>query len=252
MAENKSKAQLHQLLPAETDLQAKLKKIFSETVGVFGKKERFSGHTRRLKMFDEARAAEETVEVQEITTTVRDKLRYVGTHAIQYWDAFYQKERTNQDARADIVVEGQVIASDIPATALLGFETRLRDLRDVYQTVPTLAPGIKWVPVEGSDTFRSDTPDDRMKTEKSLKFEIVTGATKEHKAQYEKWSADAAIGKYSTEYTSGMITPERKHQLLDRIEKLIIAVKQARQRANSTEVVSVKIGQAFYDSINNR
>jgi hypothetical protein len=47
-----------------------------------------------------------------------------------------------------------------------------------------------------------------------------------------------------------MITPARKSELLDRIDKLLRAVKKARQRANGTEVVKVNVGKSIMDFIN--
>ena len=245
-----SKSQLHQLLPAESDLQSIVRKLTDEAKNTFKKQERFSGTVRILNMFDEERKGEETTEVSEVTTTVPDKLAYLRPTIEKYYDAFLQKETTNQSASADIVIDGVTIASNIAATALLGLESKLKELRTLYDVIPTHAPGIKWEPdSDHPGIFRDIIQRETSKTEKSFRFEIVAPATKEHKAQYEKWPNDKAVGKYVTTNRTGTISPGDKSVLLAKIDQLIIAVKQARQRANNTEVVDAHIGKNLFDFI---
>lgn len=253
MAKDKErKAELHQLLPVETNLQGLSKKVMEEAVGTFGKRERFTGIVKTLKMFDDARKGEEATEVQDITTTVDEKLAYVEEAVARYWDAFLQKESTNQEASADLIVEGKVLASNVPATALLGFETKLKELRAMYEAIPTLAPGIKWESTDVPGVFSNPHEEERMKTEKTIQFKEVSKATDKHPAQVEKWTADVPVGKYVTTTTSSAMPVSRKSELLARIDKLIQAVMAARMAANSTEIVNVAIGSALIDFIHGR
>ena len=75
-------------------------------------------------------------------------------------------------------------------------------------------------------------------------------ATKEHPAQVESITTDVAIGKITVNNWSGMLSPAQKSILLGKIDTLIRAVKKARQRANTTEVVKVNIGDKLFDFIN--
>lgn len=80
-------------------------------------------------------------EHKEMVTTVHDKLDYMlNQHIVPYLDAVLQKERANQDAKADIVVDGIVLAKDVPATFLLGLEEKLKRVHEVLDKIPTLAP----------------------------------------------------------------------------------------------------------------
>ena len=135
---------LHELLAVEGDLEGTYKKIVDEAKVTFDKKgAHFFGVHRRLEMFDEdlPKAPDEH---QEMVTTVHDKLEYVNEHVVRYFDAVLQKERTNQDAKADIVVDGVSLAKDLPATFLLGLENKLKNVRSLFQAIPTLPPGRKW------------------------------------------------------------------------------------------------------------
>ena len=248
----KRKAELHQLLPVEASLQGLAKNIITEAVSTFGKRERFTGGTKRLTMFDESRKAEEVIEVLDITTTVADKLEYVEDQVVRYWDAFVQKERTNQDARADIIVDDVVIANDVPATALLGLENKLKEVRALFLATPTLAPGITWEKTDIPDVYENPNKEERMKTEKTVQFKEVAKATDKHPAQVEKWTADVPVGKYTTTALSSFLPVGKKSELLGRIDTLLQAVITARMAANSTEVVHVEIGKALFNFIHGR
>lgn len=249
----KAKAQLHQLLPVESNLQTIAKNAALEAASTFSKKERFTGTVKRLKMFDEARREEEISEVQAITTTVDDKLFYVEEQVARYYDAYVQKERTNQDAKADLIVDGVTLAEGVPATALLGFESKLKELRAMYDAIPTLPPGVKWVEdKERKGVWINPDDDIRMKTEKTVLFKEVSKATDKFPAQVEKWSSDVPVGKYIQTTEVSMLSVAKKSEILGRVDKLIQAVMDARMRANSTEVVIVELGKKMVEFIHPR
>ena len=169
-----------------------------------------------------------------------------------YYDALLQKESTNQIAVADLVVDGNIIASGLPATFLLGMESRLKKLRDVYVQIPTLAVGTEWRKDEGKGdgVWVIANPEETMKTQKTTKSEVLYEATEFHPAQIDKWDETKNVGKFTRVVWSGMVTPARKSQLLDRIDNLLRAVKKARQRANSTKVQKVSVGKEIMNFIN--
>jgi hypothetical protein len=103
---------------------------------------------------DEAREAENESEVKVIETTVADKLDYLSRDLSRLYDVLLQKEIGNQEARADLVVNGEVLIPDAPATFLLGMETRLKALRQVLLHIPTLEPGRTWTEDEASGILR--------------------------------------------------------------------------------------------------
>lgn len=138
MADKKT-PKLHEVLAVEADLEGAAK-ILDEALVTFNKKvDHFSGHHKTLKMFDEARVTEEegAEEHKEIVTTVDQKLAYLTKPIAKWWDALAQKERTNQEARADLVIDGEVLLEQVPATMLLGLESRLRMVRNVFDAIPT-------------------------------------------------------------------------------------------------------------------
>jgi hypothetical protein len=243
---------LHELLAVETDLEATYKKVVDEAINTFSKKpDHFIGQHRSLNMFDESKQNENLEEHKELVSTVGEKLLYVKDFVTRYFDAVLQKEKTNQTAFADLIVDGKVLGFSLPATFLLGLETKLKQIRIMYESSPTLPPGIKWeIDNEtGRGVFKA-TLDDKLKTAKTFMHKVLVAPTDKHPAQVEKWEEQIPVGKYTTTVQYGMLTPAQKSRFIGRIDKLIQGCKQARQRANCAEVVSMEIGNVLYEYIN--
>jgi hypothetical protein len=248
---------LHEILAVEVDAQGVAKRILPETVHTFKEKAaHFNSSYRTLKLFENKgeeteRAEQAEAQSVEMVTTVHEKLQYTLDQVTRFYDVVLQKEATNQVAKADLIVNNVVVAKDLPATFLLGMETKLKDLRAVYEAIPTLAPGIKWEADEtkGKHVYRAATPEIRAKTTKAFRHQVLVAATDKHPAQIEKWEETVNIGAYTKETWSSCLTPTEKSTLLGRIDDLIQATKQARMRANATPVVPVSIGRALINFI---
>lgn len=241
---------LHELIAVEPGIAGEAKKVMDEAVSIFKRREHFTGEIRKTELFDDNRKQEEVTEHKALDTTVDAKLAYVHDSMVRHLDAFVQKETTNTVAKANIELpDGTVLAENVPAAALLGLESRLKAIRDMYGEIPTLPPGVEWEWDEQTEVFRQKHPEQKLKTEKALKWQEVSKATDKHPAQVEKWNADVPIGKIIVTQTSGMLTPAQKSKLLGRIDTLLRAVVQARQRANCAEVIPVEIGQKIVDYI---
>jgi regulator of sigma D len=244
----------HELLAVEGDLQGTAKKVVDEAIQTFSKRaDHFQGHIKTLTMFDEARQETEggVTERKELVSTVDDKLKYVFGHIVNYYDAVLQKESTNQKAVADLTLDGKVIGKDLPATFLLGLETKLKSIRAMLEAIPTLPPGIAWeldATAKGG-VYKTTHPITTYKTEKRIQHKVMYEATENHPAQIQAWNEDEKIGKYNTEQSSGMLTTAEKSARLAKVDRLIQAVKKARQRANNIEVVKANIGKTLTDYI---
>lgn len=247
-------SRLHEVLAVDKELEQQSRKIAEETIITFNKKpDHFLALHKRLRMFDDKRKEEEAgfEESKEMVTTVPAKLEWTCKHIIRHLDALAEKERTNQEARADIVVDGDVVMAGVPATLLLALESKLAIYRAVYNAIPTLAPGVKWALDEhkGENVYSSDEEVSH-RTEKTIEHKILVNPTKEHPAQIREWSEQKPVGEYRIIKWSGMVSPARKAELLERVDTLIQAVKKARMRANNAEIVSLKVGEKLFDFIN--
>lgn len=245
-------SKMHELLAVESDIQGTFKVATDEIKKVFNDKAAiFQGFNRRLIPFDDSDKTAYPEENQVMTTTVDEKLDYYANYVTKLFDVMIQKETTNQTAVADLVVGDKVLATNVPATCLLGLETRLKEVRAVYADIPTLQVGIDWELAEdiGKGVFKMRYPEERLRTEQKFKSQVLYEATQHHPAQVEKWQEQVPTGKFVKKVWCGMITPGRKSELLGRIDTLIRAVKKARQRANMADVPKVNIGKVLMNFI---
>lgn len=243
---------LHELLAVEEDLKGKRDKIREETISTFSKKHaHFEGWIKRLEMYDESRAQEGGItEQQEVTTTVNDKINYMKEAFVQYWDAKLQKETANQLAKANIRIAGLDL-SDLPVTFLLNMEKEIKQLRQIFDAIPTLAPGVEWKEdnIKGENIFKCITPLKTQKTQKKVIPLLLAEATKEHKAQVSTVTEERPIGDYILEKWSGALSPAQKSKYLGKIDELLIAFKKARQQANMQDTESKTIGEEIFKFI---
>ena len=228
---------LHELLAAKKDIKNKANKLINETRETFSKRhDHFAGMIKRYEAFNEDSKfqEEELSERKELVTTVPAKLQYFLKHMTDAINIDYQNDLTNRNAKSDIIVEGELVASDIPAVTLLSLEEQLTNLRNVFDVIPTLEPGIKWelAPDMGENIYRTSHDDIKIRTKKMNVYKEIAKATDKHPAQMVTETQDVAIGKYIETKFSGRISPAEKAKLMDRLEKLIVAVKKARSRAN--------------------
>ena len=250
---------LHEVLAVEGSAQSRAAKLVVETTSVFKNKENiFKGRQRILKLFDQDPAREieiKSLEAKDSTTvrvesTVPDSLNYLGCILGDYWDVMYQKEATNQLANADIIVDGNVILKSVPVTFLLCMENRLKDLRPVLESIPTLAPGVAWALDDGygRHIYRAPEASD-VKTRETVTYPHVFEPTDKQPGQYVTEKTQVNIGKYTTNEWSGLISSAEKARLLENFDKIIGAVKQARQRANNIDAVTTKVSDQLIGAI---
>jgi hypothetical protein len=244
---------LHELLAVEKDVKDVFSKILDETAKTFNQRSSHFLETR--KSYHPYNAEDKDLPDEEHTpmvTTVLDKLAYAQGSIIRFIDIELQKERANQAAKADVMVElpdgtSKTILADAPVTFLVQMESALERIRKVYDEIPTLDPSKTWSKDETkTDVWKAEV-EKRVRTKKIPKVIVKYDATKEHPAQTDIVNVDAAVGEWTHSSSSGALSPRQKSQILDRIDRLITGVKIARARANSQDVESAKVGRIFFN-----
>lgn len=246
-------SKLHEVLAVESAAKKTAQALMRESVATFKNKENlFAGAHRHLEMFEEADKVQNTDDVNQLDSTVDENLNYIIPHISNYINVGLAKDKTNQVARADITVGGRLIAADIPATTLLGLETKLADIRDVYAMIPTLEPSIRWEEDvnERDGVYRATHEVQTFKTKKDLEFRVAYDATPQHPAQIRELENTVNTGMYTTTRQSGKLSAKDKARRLENIDRLIRAVKEARMRANCAETVQGDLGDPIFDFIN--
>lgn len=246
----------HQILAVEPTRHAAAEKQLVECTNTFSKKENlFSGKTRTLTMFgksDDNRVEFEALEAKEraddrVQYIVGGNLNYMAGVVGSWLDVLFAKEMTNQAAKADVVISGVTIVQGAPAVWLLGMENKLTKLRDLYAAVPTLAPGINWEPAPdiGQGIWRSPETSD-VKTSKTVEHVRLPQSSDKHPDQYVPKDVIKSIGQYKDRKFSGMITVAAKAQIMARLDQLLMAIKDARMRANEVGAIEVKCSMDIF------
>jgi hypothetical protein len=177
----------------------------------------------------------------------QDLLNNVRLNLGRLLDITATKDEGNTQARADVVVDGQLILSQLPVPTLLYLEKKLGDLQNsLLRSLPVVDPADEWTFDENQGVYRSE-PVQTVRTKKVPRAFEKAKATDKHPAQVEVFTEDIAVGTWTTTKLSGAFTETRKAELLDKVRRLIQAVKEARELANVTEVRDVRIGEAVFD-----
>ena len=231
-------SRLHELVAIEPSLLAAAKAMVEEATVTFTKRgEHFEGQTRAVEYFDEGRSAENESTSKEVVTTVDEKLSYTLEAVRKSLDVVFTREVTNQSAVADLIIDDRVILGGVPIYFLLQLEKRFTEIKSLLLTVPTLDPNLEWVALETdkpgiyrSQELRSN------RTERRPSVLTLAPATEKFPAQVKEIVEETTVAKIITIKRSGAYSVADKAALLARCDAIILAVKQARERANSTEV----------------
>lgn len=240
-------AKLNQILAVE---KGKKTVLHNEITDLHKATQRVQLVTGHHKTYQPVREDGETFpdDVQHVQYRTEEVIDQVNERLATLMDVTATKDFANCNARADIVVNGEVFIPNVPVTYMLFLEKELNDLHTFVNKMIELDPGEKWTLDPNSGLFRSG----EIKTHKTKKMQkgiVLYDATEQHPAQTQLVTEDVVIGHWVTTKFSGAIPRPRKKALLERIRLLADAVKFAREQANSIEADDQKIGRKVLDFI---
>jgi hypothetical protein len=165
-------------------------------------------------------------------------------------DLVITKDAANQTARADIVVDGERIAENVPVTTLLYLEKTLQNVRELVRKLPVLDPEVEWgnAPDAATGLWKSSA-EETVRTKKVPKAFVKAWPTADHPnivPQVDTYTEDNIVGTWSKTLFSGALPARHKLDLITRIEHLADAVKVARETANQAEAADRQIGSAVF------
>jgi hypothetical protein len=234
---------LHEVLAAEKTPNAAWNQVREGTMKKFHNTSHYyDGHSKSLAMIEDTPAnkniEDQCREEKPVTTTVFQTLDYALDIYRKAEDLQYQKNSANQQAVGTVLWNGEPFLVDMPVDQLLGLEARLTKMRELFTHIPTLDATKHWEldPDIGDHIWALKHPEETTKTEKKHVPIEASPATKEHPAQVHLATKDEVVGKFTTIKRSGAATALQKAEAIKRIDDLIVEIKQARMRANETEV----------------
>lgn len=180
-------------------------------------------------------------ESQRVQVNAEDVLQEVRNTLVELFDITAQKDVANRNAVADVVVDGVILLTDVPVTHLLFLEKQLTDLRTMLGKIPVLDAATEWTYDDNAGLYKSEASQ-TTKTKKVQKAIVLYPATEEHPAQTQMVSEDIVVGHWTTVRQSGALPAGKKQRMLNRVVKVLEAVKFAREDGNGIEAPKVRMG----------
>ncbi len=237
----------HEIVAIEADFKKRSKQEQTEVYKWIQKSDQYFGLNREYQAFEDD-GERLPPEHKKIQRELLDDTQAFDDLSVRLLDLIATKDVTNTKAFADLVVDGEVLVERVPVTTLLSIEKELHHVRAFYGALPTLPLDTPWTKDEASGHYVSPEVE-TVRTKKEQIPIVLYDATKEHPAQTQLITKDVNAGVWRTRKTSTAIPEPSKRKLLARIDKLIDATKQARERANQTDVDDKKIGAAIFGYI---
>lgn len=237
-------AKLNQIIAAEKGVKARTLREITDVYHALQKPALLSGISRVYQPGNEdgEQLPAESTRVQVGAETV---LAVVAAATTKLLDVIATKDLANCEAKADVKVDGTVVAAGLPVSYLLFLEKQLVDVGALLSRLPVLDAAEVWSRDESADCWRTE-PVKTKRTRKVPKVLVRYEATKEHPAQTEVYHEDEIVGEWTTTKFSGAVQATRLKDLLERLTKLQDAVKYAREEANGIDVVDQRVGDKVF------
>jgi len=231
---------LNQAVAVRKGVQSRVHEATTELHRLLDKQALFNGIARKFRPLteDSERFPDESQNVQQ---NAKDVVKTICSKLVELIDIEATVDATNAVATADVVVDGVVLAKDVPATTLLFLEKELGRVRSDLRNIPELDPSEAWTKDVNSDLYVT-LPQETARTKKVQKAIVLYPATPEHPAQTQMISEDQVAGYWSVVKMSGAMPKPDKLALIEKADLLLDAVKSAREKANTKEVVRKEIG----------
>ena len=234
---------LAQIIAVEKGVKSQTERVETDLYHEVQKPQLFSGLSRtyRPKDDDGDQLPSEGTKVQIKSKDVLEKLTEALVRRI---DITATKDAANTRAKADIVVDGTVIVAGVPVTTLMTLEKEIEKLAAFVGKMPILDPAVDW-DYDSNRGVYVTRPVESVKTKKVPRNHVLAESTEHHPAQVQVFTEDIPVGTWTKIDFSGAMAADDVAAIKARLEQLRIAVKFAREEANSIDVVDVEYGAAI-------
>lgn len=237
-------ARLNQIIAVEKGIKSRSFQELTEAHHVLQKPALLNGIARTYRPKDDEgeMLPPESTKVQ---VNAEEVIQQTAAILTRLFDITATKDWTNCIARADVVVDGQILLPQVPITYLLFLEKQLVDLHTFIKKLPVLDAAETWS-FDASANCWATEPVQTVKTKKIPRNHVKAEATEKHPAQVEVYYEDVTVGYWRTVKFSGALPAKRVSDLLERLERLQHAVKFAREEANNSEAQEQKLGEKVF------
>lgn len=236
---------LHQIIALEKGAKAQAGDAFIAAQYAVSRTPQLNGIARTYTPKDDASGDKLPPESTLVQVKVEDVLTKMTNGITALFNMVATKELADTTAFADVKLDDRVLLAHVPVTYLLFLEKQLAGLRTFVIRLPVLDPAERWSP-EGNQGVWATDPVQTTRTKKVKRAVVLYEATKEHPAQVQSYDEDEIIGTWNTTKFSGALQQTRVDELVARIDQLSVAVKTAREEANSVEVVDQRYAAEIF------
>lgn len=238
-------ARLNQIIAVEKGIKSRVVGEIDALDKAIQKPDLFNGFFKEYKKKDDE-GDDLPAERKRVQREVKDVLRFVEEWTTELFEITARKDWTNQKATGDITIGGKTLLTGVPVSYLLFLEKQVTDIRTFVSRLPILDETELWTKDEHSGLFKTE-PTLTHRTKKTVRPVVIYDATKEHPAQAQLVTEDIIAGHWHQTKQSGAIPRPERQAILDRVEKLLRAVKEAREGANGIEEITPpKVGEAVF------
>lgn len=234
---------LNQVNAIVSGRKGETEKTVTELYKIIQKEQLFAGRERTYRPQDEVNGQKLPPESQRVQQRADDLVRQAVAKWTDLWNLILTQDTGNQQAKADVVVDGKPLLSGVPVTFLLFLDKQVNDLETFVSKLPTPDPAEEWSHDPNTGLLRSRATES-LRTSKEPTVIVKYEATKDHPAQTELFTKDVPVGTWTQILYSGCIPTDRKNAILERVRKLQDAIKTAKEQANLLEVEKQKAADA--------
>lgn len=242
-------AKLNQIIAIEKGIKSRVYSEFTDINKTAQKSELFNGFSRSYQKKDDD-SEDLPPENKKVQHTVPDMLRNASRLLTEIMDITARKDYTNCVAKAAVLVDGKEILPATPVSFLLFLEKQLNDIRAFVSNLPVLDSSEEWIRDVNSGLFKTAATLTH-RTKKVIRPIVLVAPTPEHPGQAQLINEDIIAGHWSQVKQSGGFPSPEKEAILERIERLSQAIKQAREAANGTDEAkeAPEAGNAIFNYI---
>jgi hypothetical protein len=238
---------LHELIAVLSGKKSEAQKYVTEVYHKLQKPELFDGLRRTYRPNDDggetlpSESKNPQLNLQQVVSESKEKWK-------ELFDITMAVDLGNQLAKGTVTIDEKVIVGEVPVPTLLFLEKQLSDVKAFLEKLPVPDPSEKWVhdPQVGMLTTE---PTQTSRTKKVQKPLVLFPATPEHPAQTQLITEDVIAGTWTQIRYTNRVSADKKATALERVGKLLDAVKTARERANTVDVPTKDIGTPILDYV---
>ena|SRR5690349_2660302 len=231
---------LHQLIAVQRGVDDEVAKTLGSVrhlLAVEGDQDPKTGLSRVYQAKEEG-GEELPAQSRRVQITAAELTGRAVTALERLFNLKFTREEGNCKARANVVVDGENILTDVPVGYLMFLEAQVDQIVGMIDQIPTLNPADEWTDTAPGlrEGVWASAPRKTAVTKRMPQVQVMYDATKEHPAQVRPYETEVTVGWWTTVKYSGQMDPKVQQDMRACAIKVKDAVRKAREQANRLEV----------------